>query len=85
MKQIPLILIVLAGMLSSCATELVSGVNVFPYKFYYLDVPSSSLLGPAAVNDLPISTCQDPKVAGHNCVVMLKSDFQLLYQDYMEK
>lgn len=81
MKKALIILIVLLGILSNgCST-----VPTFRYRFYYVDIPTSTLLGATAKDDLPLSNCQDPKIVGHACVVMFKSDFKQLYQDYLEK
>ena len=74
------IMVGLLGMiLSSCAS-----VPRFPYHFYYYDSLSKSLIGDKMSDDLPMNAC-DSTIFEHQCIVMKKSDFEQLYQDYLER
>lgn len=76
MKKILLILTALIG--SSCATP----VKTFPYHWYYLD--PSGALGAEPNQDFPLSLCL-PLNGNHPCVLMLKSDFERMYQEYLSQ
>ena len=77
MKRLAIICLVLNGIISGCACQ----VPKFNYHFYYAD--HDKLLGDKPEHDLSYSVCQ-PEKDNHPCVVMLKSDFKALYQEYLE-
>jgi hypothetical protein len=86
MKLTHLILVGLIGILDvGCASTKNSLPTSFPYKFYFLDVASNALIGGSATDDLSVpKVCVDTTGKDHPCIVMMKVDFELLYQDYLE-
>lgn len=54
--------------------------EVFPYKYYGLDVPDydGELLGAEDADDLPFSMCQPTAQHKGNCVVMFTEEFKAL-------
>lgn len=78
MKLILIILVALSGI--NCSS--IKPVPTFPYKFYYLN--QSSLIGPTEVDDRQLSDCV-PNGIFHTCVVMFKTEFERMYQNYLEK
>lgn len=58
----------------------------FSYKWYYLEPVSfdGKLLGSSPDKDLDLSVCKNDAQGNHTCVVMLKSEFQSLYLDYLD-
>jgi hypothetical protein len=66
---------------------LVGCVSVsFPYRWYYPSLNSyeGTLLGDKPSNDLDASQCARNGNGGYGCIVMLKSEFKAMYNDYLE-
>jgi hypothetical protein len=55
----------------------------FKYPWYYVD-STGPLIGQSSKDDLPASTCTKDSQGNHNCVVMKKTDFEAMVQDYMD-
>ncbi len=58
----------------------------FPFKFYYLDLNTFDgiLTADKPADDLNVSVCKLDQAGDHTCVVMIKSEFQALYLDYLD-
>jgi hypothetical protein len=58
----------------------------FAYKFYYPEFLSyeGKLLGKKPADDLDGKICERDIQGNSGCVVMLKSEFQALYTDYLD-
>ena len=56
----------------------------FPYKWFYIDLDSKTLVGEKPSDDLPISICNKDLQGEKTCVALKKETFKALYLDYLD-